>query len=60
LRMTPHTEGYLPCPLAEGKDLLQPFVEVEGGKDELKQQAVGGALLCQEMMDLILPEDTNE
>jgi hypothetical protein len=30
LRKTPHGEGYLPCPLVEGQDLLQPYVEVEG------------------------------
>jgi hypothetical protein len=56
-RKTPHGEGYLPCPLAEGKDLWQPCFEVEGGKDGLIQQVVGGgggALLCQKSMDLIL------
>jgi hypothetical protein len=36
-RKTPHGEGYLPCPLAEGKDLWQPCFEVEGGKDGLRQ-----------------------
>jgi hypothetical protein len=34
--------------------LLQPYVEVEGEKDELRQQVVGGLFLCQKSMDLIL------
>jgi hypothetical protein len=42
LRKTPHDEGYLPCPLVEGRDLLQQYVEVEKGKDELRQRDVGG------------------
>jgi hypothetical protein len=33
----PHGEGYLSCPLAEGKYLLQSYAEVEGEKDELKK-----------------------
>jgi hypothetical protein len=37
---TPHSDGYLRCPLAEGKDLRKPFFEVEEGRDELKQQVV--------------------
>jgi hypothetical protein len=28
----------LPCPLAKGWNFLQPYVGVEEGKDELKQQ----------------------
>jgi hypothetical protein len=34
--------------------LLQPYVEVEGEKDELKQQLLWGLVLCQIAMDLIL------
>jgi hypothetical protein len=40
--MTPHIEGYLPCPLVETWYFLQPFVEAEGGKDELRQHVTRG------------------
>jgi hypothetical protein len=35
--------------------LWKPYVEVEGGKDGLRYQAIGGPVLCQKYMDLILP-----
>jgi len=39
---TPHGEGFLPCSLAEGKYLLQPCVEVEKEKDDLRQNTIKG------------------
>jgi hypothetical protein len=41
-------------PPCGGEGFLQPYVEVEEGKDGLRQQVVGGPFVVLKEMDLIL------
>jgi hypothetical protein len=51
---------YLPCPLAEGHDFLQTYVEVEERKDELRHQVVGRHFVVPKIYGPHPSEDTDE
>jgi hypothetical protein len=52
--------GTFHAPLWRGKDLLQPCVEVEGEKDELRQQVVGGPFVVPKIDGSHPSKDTDE
>jgi hypothetical protein len=60
LRKTPHGDRCLPCPLAERHDLLQPYVEVEKGKDESRQDNYLGLFSLVNRDESHPSRDTNE